>query len=318
MRKILCALCLLSVFLLVFTASAEQDGITVKEEDGGEFRPLPVSLEGGSPLPFTYKYNQKLSFYEDPTIRVDRYRVDHSEWGVTYWYADITIRDPSQIRTAAADENTPFTGSAMVPGTVIAKRKKAVLAVDGDYCASFSGQKPPNYILRQGTVYRDIVTPNLEILLIDEDGDFHVVRPAGTDLETLDKTTVDGKKVINALQFGPALVLNGEPVPDEVVLDYDRSPTYSEPDRRAQRMCICQIDKLRYRAVSCANYGTDLATFRDLVMSLGPVQTAYMLDGGESSQMVFLGHRINTPNSSNGKDRGLTDAIYFASAWFTD
>ena len=129
---------------------------------------------------------------------------------------------------------------------------------------------------------------------------------------------MDGKKVINALQFGPALVLNGEPVPDEVVLDYDRSPTYSEPDRRAQRMCICQIDKLRYRAVSCANYGTDLATFRDLVMSLGPVQTAYMLDGGESSQMVFLGHRINTPNSSNGKDRGLTDAIYFASAWFTD
>lgn len=326
MRKLLCLFCSLILLVLLFphvsALSEEGNSVVIKEEDGGEFRSLPIDLEGGSPLPFQYfdTYNShKYEYYEDPTIRVERYKVNRApEWGFTYWYAMITIRDPSQLRTAAANENNPFLDSMKVPCVTMAKRKKAVLAINGDYCASFSGIKATSYILRQGTVYRETVSPNLDILLIDEDGLFHVLTPEETDLDAADKTQIDGKQILNAFQFGPALVRNGEPVPDDIVLDPDRSPAYSQPEKRAQRMCICQIDEYHYMAVCCANWGATLTELRDLTMSLAPVKTVYTLDGGMSSQMVFLGHYYNEYANGNKESRNLTDIIYFASAWFTE
>ena len=319
MRKIVCLLCVFILLALSLPAFSEAPGIVIPEEDGGEFRPLTIDLEGGSPLPFMQKIDKKFEYYEDPTIRVERYRVDRSpEFGCTYWYAMITVRDPSQLRTASASENKPFQDSQKSTCIVLARRKKAVLAINGDYCAAFSGIKASNYILRQGTVYRETVTPGLDLLLIDEDGDFHVITADEADLEAVDKTQVDGKKVINAFQFGPALVINGEPVADEIVLSPDHSPVYSNPHQREQRMCICQIDRLHYMTVCCAYWGADLATLRDIALSLAPVQTVYTLDGGNSSQMVFLGNQLNAYANGNKEVRPITDIIYFASAWFTE
>ena len=318
MRKVVSLLCALVFWMVSLPALAEEVGIRVTEEEGGEFRPLTMDLEGGSDLPFTFKYNTKNQFYEDPTIRVERHQeAEREKFRCTYWYAIITIRDPSQLRTTSADERKPFLGNATNTSIVMARRKKAVVAINGDYCASFSGEKASNYILRQGTVYRDTVTPGLDILLVDEDGDFHVLVPGETDLETVDKTQIDGKKVVNAFQFGPALVIDGEPVADEVLLDSSRSPTHAKPEGRAQRMCICQIDSLRYMVLCCAYHGVDLVTLRDLVLSVAPVKTAYTLDGGDSTQMVFLGRQFNSNNKNNETVRPITDIIYFASAWFT-
>ncbi len=318
MRKFVCLLCFFVFMMVSLSAFSEGTGLVITEESGGEFRPLPMDLSGGSPLPFTYRFSQKYEYYEDPTIRVERRRVDHSDFSCTYWYAMITVRDPSQLRTASASETRPFQDSQKNTSVVIARRKKAVLAVNGDFCASFSGVKASNYILRQGTVYRETVTPGLDILLIDESGDFHILSADDTDLEAADKTQIDGKKVVNAFQFGPALVIDGKPVADEIVLDPARSPVYSHPNQREQRMCICQIDELHYMVVCCAFWGADLATLRDLVMSLAPVKTAYTLDGGMSSQMVFLGSHFNAYANGNKEVRPITDIIYFASAWFTE
>lgn len=319
MRKIICLLCSFMFLMLPFQAFSEGNGFLIKEEDGGEFRPLPINLDPGSPLPFSLKYIPKMEFYEDPTIRVERHQVtDHAEFRCTYWYALITIRDPSQLRTASADVNKPFLGNGVRPCTAMASRQKAVIAINGDYTASFSGEKAVSYILRQGTVYRETVTPGLDILLVDEDGDFHVLVPGDTDLETVDKTQVDGKKVVNAFQFGPALVIDGEPVADEVLLDASHSPTHAKPEGRAQRMCICQIDSLQYMVLCCASWGLDLAALRNLVLSVAPVKTAYTLDGGDSTEMAFLGHQYNANNKNNEIVRPITDIIYFASAWFTE
>lgn len=315
MKKIALLLSLVLLVCLCASALAETDGIYIKEEDGGTFRPLPINLEGGSPLPSKYKYNSKYQVYEDPTIRVERYRVEKSKWDLTYYYAIITIRDPSQLRTASADDT--FSSNTRHPVRAIARRKNAVIAIDGDYCAAFSGNKSNNYILRQGTIYRDTVEKGLDLLLIDEDGDFHVIT-ADQDLEAVDKTQVDGKKCVNVLQFGPALVIDGQPVDDASLLDYSHSPAYSEPDRLNQRMAIAQIDKLTYMVVCCAHYGANLVDFRDLIMSIADVKIAYTLDGGNSTQMVFLNRKINNINQGDDSERPVTDIIYFASAWFMD
>jgi len=315
MKKIAWILSLLLVLCLSFSALAEKDGYYFTEEDGGTFRPLPINLEGGSPLPSTVKYNKNIKVYEDPTIRVERDRVEKSPFDVVYYYAIITIKDPSQLRTASAKDD--FSASARTPVRAMAKRKNAVIAVNGDFCGSFNGNVSNNYILRQGTVFRDTVETNLDLLLIDEDGDFHILT-ADESLASIDKTEIDGKKVINALQFGPALVIDGQLVEDEKLLDRGHSPALSGPHQLNQRMGIAQLDKLTYMVICCAHYGQTLPQFRDLVMYVADVQNAYVLDGGNSAQMVFLNADINNINNGSGNGRGVTDIVYFASAWFKD
>ena len=46
-------------------------------------------------------------------------------------------------------------------------------------------------------------------------------------------------------------------------------------------------------------------------------ELAYTLDGGDSTQMVFLGTKINNVNEDGGADRKVTDIIYFASGDLT-
>ncbi len=296
---------LLALILLTAAASAAAEG----------FRPLPIDLSGGAPL--KAKFNQHVMEYEDPTIRVEYRRVEspRTEWNVYYYYALITVKDPSQIRTAPADGRS-FVSGVRIPGPTIAKRVNAVLAVNGDYCAAFTGNKRENYILRQGTVFQDTSEDGLDLLLIDEDGDFHVL-PRSSENRTADKTVIGGKRVINAFQFGPALVIDGQKVPDEELLDPTHSPDAASPESRwPQRMCIAQIGPLQYMAICCRN-GLDLCTLRDLAMSLADCRVVYNLDGGDSTQMMFLGQKINNVKKDQNL-RAITDIIYFASAWYPD
>ena len=154
------------------------------------------------------------------------------------------------------------------------------------------------------------------MLIIDEDGDFHIFT-RDEDLEGMDKTQVNGKKAVNVFQFGPALVIDGQKVDDETLLDQSHSPAHAHPHQREQRMVIAQIDKLKYMVLCVAHWGADLPTMRDLAMSIADCQNVFVLDGGNSAQMVFLGTICN--NTENNTDpRKIADIIYFASANFED
>ena len=62
-------------------------------------------------------------------------------------------------------------------------------------------------------------------------------------------------------------------------------------------------------------------TFRptELIMGLGyDVQQAYNLDGGISTQLLFLGRRINNTSRKEEDNRKLVDIVYFASAYKPD
>ena len=303
MKKLL-ASCLILMMLLSLC------GFTSAE---GTVRKLPIDLTGGAPL--QTKFDGKMTVYEDPSIRVERDKVSGSKWGCVYYTAFITIADASQLRTLPADDT--FLSRMTTPATNMAKRVNAVMATNGDYCTAIDTKKATSYILRQGVVYRDSVQTGLDLLMIDEDGDFHILQ-ASDELESMDKTMIDGKKVINAFQFGPGLVIDGEKVPDEYILDYSHSPDFAQPDHKAQRMCIAQIDDLHYMVLCCAFYGMDLCSLRDLAMELAPVKNVYVLDGGESSQFVFLGTKLNNLKEGKQNVRPVTDIIYFASAYFTD
>ena len=280
-----------------------------------EARTLPIDLSGGAPFKATYRSNPEV--YEDPTIRVEYHHMLTAQRpdGHTYYYfyAIIKIGDASQLRTAAGDPSD-FVRERRMPAVDMARRVNAVFAINGDFCSnSAPGDECNKYCLRQGTVYRGTVTENLDMLLIDEDGNFHIYK-AGPELADLNKEEIDGKRIINAFQFGPALVIDGEPVDDAYILDPQHSPASAQPEQLAARVCIAQIDELTYLVVNNW-YGLDLASFRDLVMSIAPCKTVYVLDGGNSGQMIYLKAHVN----ENGNNvRTICDIVYFASAYFEE
>ena len=257
---------------------------------------LPIDFSPGmEPDPDFYLSERE---YEDPTLHVviEEGREDNCD----YWVARIKVQDASQLRTMSAGG---FDTSMSMKGTALAKRVNAVLAIDGDYyCYTGTG-----YILRQGELYLDLLNGERDVLLIDEDGDFHVrhLPKAG---EVTD--TVDGKKVINAFYFGPILVENGQ-VPE--VVD---GPNMAATERR-QRMCIAQSGPLEYVVVCCeaparGSSGMTLRQFAELVATTG-VHTAYNLDGGDSTMLIFDGEKLNDVTSTS--TRSICDIIYFASAY---
>ncbi|MBR5110370.1 MAG: phosphodiester glycosidase family protein [Clostridia bacterium] len=263
---------------------------------------LPWDFSGGMALKKEYFYNGYT--YADPTIavKIQRGVFDRgAEISCEYWVASIKIADPSQLRTTAANG---FQSEMVMKGTAMAKRVNAVLAINGDYFY-FTHH---GYILRQGQLFLDDLRGDRDVLLIDEDGDFHIVRNPFTGQV---RETIDGKKVMQAFFFGPVLVQNGKMVRD-MDLRYDM-----RAEERRQRMCIAQVGPLEYKCICCGppargNSGMTLEEFARLVYSLG-VETAYNLDGGDSTMMIFNGEKINDPKSPDTRD--IADIIYFASAF---
>ena len=270
---------------------------------------LPIDFSVGPEIKeehFTSEYT-----YEDSTLRIGIEK-GRFEDRCDYWVADIVVQDPSQMRTAAAGG---FKSLAQKNGIRFGQVVNAVLAINGDYYES-AEKRGRSYTVRQGELFKDNLdvagrwdTRLMDVLLIDEDGDFHILyQPQAGEI----KGTIDGKRILNSFSFGPGLVVNGE-----VVEDFRGSDVWidmaSEGER--QRMAICQAGPLHYLAICCEapyppNTGLTLADFARLVRSCGAIM-AYNLDGGDSTMLYFHGEKVNFKGNRSMRD--LRDIIYFVS-----
>ncbi|MDO5143332.1 MAG: phosphodiester glycosidase family protein [bacterium] len=292
---ILCLVCSMAVAEEIALPMGSMDEIGIPMPENAAMT-LPIDFSAGQPLQASgFKEHW---VYEDPTIsvRVDMGRVDDCDW----WRADIRIADPSQLRTISAGG---FDTSKVMQGTQLAKRVNAVLAIDGDYYW-YTGK---GYIVRQGVEYLNILDGKRDVLLIDDWGDFHVIKNARAE----DVSMVIGRrKVVNAFFFGPALVMDGQEQSVSGNIDM-------VPDEKRQRMAICQVGDLHYMAICCAppargSKGMTLQRFARLCAEQG-VQTAYNMDGGDSTMLIFNGEKLNDITSNSTRE--ISDIIYFASAY---
>lgn len=265
---------------------------------GEDAAALPIDFSGGMPLQeqfFTGTWK-----YKDPTISVS-VKKGRTADNCDYWIASIKIAHASQLRTAAWSN---FETNMEDEGARLAKRVNAVVAIDGDYFC-YTGE---GYIMRQGKLFLNVLRGRRDVLLVDEDGDFHVVEYAKKGELS---STINGKNVINAFYFGPALVLDGKVNWNMDLRDDMRA------EEKKQRMCIAQVGPLEYKCICCGppargSTGMTLLEFAKLVAAQG-VQTAYNLDGGNSCMMFFNGVKINDTENTEG--RKITDIVYFASAY---
>ncbi len=291
-------LLILTLLLGMACVHAEEAG-----EQEEELSVLPLDFSAGMPL--QRQYFKGAWQYEDPTISVSvtRHTASLINGNCAYWVASVKIKHASQLRTMAANR---YDATGETYGDKIAKRVNAVLAISGD-TYSYTGH---GLIIRQGVKFLDALQGDRDVLLVDEDGDFHVVRMANRgDIGD----TINGKKVIDSFFFGPALVVDGKP------MWYMEQKDDMKADAGRQRICIAQVGPLEYKCICCGppengSCGMTIAEFTNLVASLG-VQTAYNLDGGYTTKMYFNAELVNNVSS---QDRKITDIIYFASALGAD
>ena len=249
--------------------------------------------------------------YQDPSISV-KIGVGRM-FDTDYMTARVKIANATQIRSMMAGT---YANSMEVFCDRLVKRTNAVLAINGDY---FTKRHNVGVMVRQGKVwYMPKTDRNLaynkeiqfDILLIDTAGDLHILKSA--TMEALEPYVGN---IVNSFTFGPGLVIDG-------VKQGNFQNTNNSPQKKTQRMAICQTGPLEYLCICCegpddpGSVGMTMDEFAELVASQEGVLQAYNLDGGASSSMLFHNQKINCPNRAARRE--IVDILYFATAYIPD
>ena len=266
------------------------------EEAAPEYE-LPIDRTPGmKPNPANYTADS----YEDDSISVHMETLEQD--GVLWRVARVNIASPTQLRTNFyAKDIKSNKGYGYV--TKMAAANNAVVAMNGS--AFTRSNKLHSFEIRMKIVRQTKTNKDLDILITDENGDFHVF-PKSKGADTFEKDT--GHEIINAFMFGPALVKDGE------VLKMPKKYANYAVDAKNPRAAIGQIDKLTYVMVVAEgrtkdSQGCTFQQLADFMGGLGCTQ-AYNLDGGNSAILVFNNETYNT----KAQERDINDMIYFATA----
>ena len=229
--------------------------------------------------------------YHDDTLDVQLHKFHVYNADVTV--AFVQIADPDQLRTQQAK---PYPSKTTARIDTIAKPVKSVFAVNADWFT----YRSDGIVYRNGELLREREIPEDDGLVIDSNGDLHIVRPMTK--EEYAKLDVE---IMQSFSFGPALVMNGEL--QEIV---NRKVTYR------QRMAIGQVDALSYIFVVADGSNDDdgeglsVPELAQLMYDLG-AHTAYNLDGGQSASMLMGNTKVNGEPKTM---RAIGDIIYFTTA----
>lgn len=229
---------------------------------------------------------------EEPQIEISTCRVNDTN----VYVADILLPSVESLKSAFAQDTYGRKITATTSDT--ATENGALLAINGD----FYGARERGYVIRNGILYRD--TPsNADVLCIYTDGRMEIVDPQEKSAQEL----LDNG-AWQVFSFGPGLLEDGEilvDTNDEVGMAMASNP----------RTAIGMIEPNHYIFVvsdgrTSDNEGLSLYELADFMKNLG-VATAYNLDGGGSSTMVYQGEIINTPSSGrHSRERSVSDIVY--------
>ena len=297
--------------LFLSAAYAEEAGEITEDVDldGGETDGTPAAYVlpfdfSPAPAPDQSKYTQDT--YEDETISV---KLTHESWedGTQIHTAYIRILDASQLRTGVVNPEKVASTRTKTPST-LARNYNAVIAISGDNYADDPKKTTFEYRMKQKI--RSNSNRLKDILIIDDQGDFHLyIKSEG--LKNAPKELKDaGRSLVNAFTFGPALVKDGK------LLEIDKEYGYN-PNGREPRAAIGQTGPLSYVTVIVqakdrdGKSGVSQHKLAEYMYGLGCIQ-AFNLDGGNSAEMIF-GEQI-FKGMPDGDERPLSDIIYFATA----
>ena len=220
----------------------------------------------------------------------------------TAYVADVQLTSADSLKTALAQST--FGSNITQTTSEMAEANSAILAINGDYY----GANKRGYVIKNGVLYRDTVRQgdDTQDLVIYADGSFAII----DETEVTAQELLDSG-VVQLFAFGPALIENGE-------IQVSSSDEVSRAKTTNPRTAIGIIDDLHYIIVVAdgrtdESEGLSLLELAELMDSYGCV-TAYNLDGGGSSTMVFNGVVVNQPTTSGNtiSERLVSDIVYIA------
>jgi exopolysaccharide biosynthesis protein len=211
------------------------------------------------------------------------------------------LTDATVLRSAFA--NDEFGTNIVEKTSDIAADNDAVFAVNGDYY----GFRETGIVIRNGVVYRDAGAR--DGLAFHRDGSVEVYDETATSADAL-----VAAGVWNTLSFGPAIVEAGAVVDGitDVEIDTNVGNHSIQGDQPRTGIGVIDANHLVFVVVDGRSEGysegVSLPELAAIFTGLGCI-TAYNLDGGGSSTMVFHGELVNDP-LGKGQERGTSDVLY--------
>ncbi|MBW6435457.1 phosphodiester glycosidase family protein [Actinoplanes hulinensis] len=222
---------------------------------------------------------------------------------VTYFVADVRVTDATIVRSAFAGDQ--FGENIIANPSEIAAGAGAVLAINGDYY----GFRDTGIVIRNGVKFRD--KGARQGLALSADGSMRLYDETATSAGEL---IADG--VWNTLSFGPGLVDDGAVIDgiDRVEVDTNFGNHSIQGRQPRTGIGLVGANHLLFIVAdgrsSGYSRGVTMPEFAQIFAGRG-ARTAYNLDGGGSSMMVFRDGLVNNP-LGRGKERGTSDILYVA------
>ena len=223
---------------------------------------------------------------------------DYTVSGTAVHVAEVKADSASYLKTAFAQGS--YGRNVTATTSDIAESVDAILAINGDYY----GAQEKGYVIRNGKLYRSTASSGSEDLVIYKDGTFEIINES--------EVTAEDLIAVQTLSFGPALVENGK-----ISVDSDDEVGRAMASNPRTAIGI-KSDGTYVFVVSDGrtdeSEGLSLLQLAEFMENLG-AETAYNLDGGGSSTMVFKGNIVNTPTgggigNGSGSERKVSDIVY--------
>lgn len=226
--------------------------------------------------------------YKDANINISIEKVQENN--VTYFLADIYVADIQYFKTAFAKEADVMGGRERT--SVVAQENNAILAINGDHCVDNNGP-----VIRNGKLYRD--ETYADALVMNYDGTMQTF--------SADQLDMDAIKTNGAWQvwtFGPMLLKDGQPTTEFNSTLKKANPRTAVGYYEPGHYCFLVVDGRQ----SGYSDGMTLEELSQFFYDKG-CKVAFNLDGGQSSEMVFMGNVINQPYDGG---RSTNDILYIA------
>ena len=230
-------------------------------------------------------------------VTVTRYETTVNDRNEVYFVEDIYVRSIECLRTAFAKDT--FGKGIREDMTALSQRTGAVAAINSDYY----GAGNAGIVIRNGELYRRTFEVDEPVLIIYRDGSMKVYE-GESDLD-VDRAMAEG--AWQSFSFGPSLL-------DENGQVYAEGYEGVNPRNHEPRTLIGMIEPGHYVFIvidgrrNSYSAGMTFAECANLCRDLG-CAVAYNLDGGQTSQMTFLGSMVNDPYK-NG--RATSDIVCVA------
>ena len=228
--------------------------------------------------------------YKDANINVSINKVQKDD--VTYFLADIYVADIQYFRTAFAEQADVMGGREAT--NVVAQANNAILAINGDHCVDNNGP-----VVRNGKLFRE--EKFADALVMNYDGSMQTY-----SADTLDMDAIKANGAWQVWTFGPMLLKDGQPMTEFNSTLMKANPRTAVGYYEPGHYCFLVVDG-RQEGYSVGMTMQELSQF----FYDSGCKVAFNLDGGQSSEMVFMGNVINQPYDGG---RSTNDILYITTA----